>query len=684
MNELRQKYIEEVTEMLVDMEQDILSLDETKPNQENLQKIFRAMHTIKGTSGMYGFNEIESFTHRLENIYDEIIEGKLKLNSRIVELTLQSGDYIRSYLKTNGEDQNVIRKINAIFEELEQFSSETQQTISHEKNHGQKNTRTNTIIIDFFPEHDLFVRGINALSTLEELSDLGKCYFRFITKRLPSLNEIDYTLAYVKWQIVLITEALPDEVDDIFLFVPDEYKIIGFYEQDLSQVDEITRHLNQHSNHEFDMAIFEKYAQKSQTISFTFDDDHTAELPSIQQPNDPETFNEIEKILSENTNTNIKVSSDKLDDLMNLVSQLFTTKAELQLITEQHPEIEALKNIAEKIEKLTNSLRENALTIRLVPINEMVGKFKRLVHDLTNKLHKEIDFVIEGGDTEIDKSIMEQAVGPLMHIIRNAIDHGIEAPNERKAKGKPEKGVLKFIAFYSSASVFIQVHDDGKGIDHNFIRQLAIEKGLIPPHTALSRKEAYDLIFLPGFSTSMQVSEVSGRGFGMDVVKKQISSLRGEIHVDSEIDLGTSITLKLPITLSIIETLHVRISHYNFLIPLHLVESSFEVSNHFLKSREENHISLNDNLYPFVFLDKHFQYPEKPEDVRKLVLVNFNNEKIGFVVDSIVGQYQAVFKPLGDLYKHQTDISGASILGDGNIALLLDVNSIIKAALNKV
>lgn len=182
----------------------------------------------------------------------------------------------------------------------------------------------------------------------------------------------------------------------------------------------------------------------------------------------------------------------------------------------------------------------------------------------------------------------------------------------------------------------------------------------------------------------MQVSEVSGRGFGMDVVKKQISSLRGEIHVDSEIDLGTSITLKLPITLSIIETLHVRISHYNFLIPLHLVESSFEVSNHFLKSREENHISLNDNLYPFVFLDKHFQYPEKPEDVRKLVLVNFNNEKIGFVVDSIVGQYQAVFKPLGDLYKHQTDISGASILGDGNIALLLDVNSIIKAALNKV
>ncbi|MDH5367841.1 MAG: chemotaxis protein CheA [Cyclobacteriaceae bacterium] len=389
------------------------------------------------------------------------------------------------------------------------------------------------------------------------------------------------------------------------------------------------------------------------------------------------TINEESKAIS-----SIRVSSDKLDELMNQVSELVTTQAGLSLYS-QNNHNPTLEVITENIEKLSRQLRDITFGMTLIQINNLFGRFQRVVRDLSSQLDKPVSFITEGGETELDKTIIESLTDPLMHLIRNSLDHGIESKSERVKRGKPEEGTIKLKSYYSGAKVYIQIEDDGQGLDIEKIKQKAIDKNIISIDEVLSEKEVMELIFAPGFSTSKNVTELSGRGVGMDVVRRNILDIRGDISIDSTRGAGTKITLGLPLTLSIIDGLLVKVQETFFVIPLSVVDKCHEVKRKELDNEFNQLIVLDDVQIPFLDLRSEFtMIDETLPTLASIILIKNEDKKVGICVDSIVGEYQAVLKPVGKYYRNQEFISGATILGDGTIALVLDTYKIIEQKSN--
>jgi two-component system chemotaxis sensor kinase CheA len=361
---------------------------------------------------------------------------------------------------------------------------------------------------------------------------------------------------------------------------------------------------------------------------------------------------------------------------MNLVSELVTTQASLTLFSnkEQHAELD---QINENIQKLTRDLRDLAFNIALIPIDQVVTRFQRLVRDLSKELNKEIEFIIEGTDTELDKNIIECLSDPILHILRNAVDHGIETPERRKQLGKPEKGRIVFKAYYSGANVHIQIHDDGAGMDPERIKQKAIENKLISPDSDVSKKDIFELTFHPGLSTSQNVTGISGRGVGMDVVKRKISEIRGTIEIDSEVNVGTTITIKLPLTLSIIDGLLVNVDAEKFLIPLTAIQKIYPIRHELIENNFHRIIELDEEMIPFFNLREEFDIKKDALKDEHAIVISYEEKKVALIVDDVIGEYQAVLKSLGKQYKNQEIVSGATILGDGTVALVLDTNMMV-------
>jgi two-component system chemotaxis sensor kinase CheA len=371
------------------------------------------------------------------------------------------------------------------------------------------------------------------------------------------------------------------------------------------------------------------------------------------------------------------VASEKVDELMNLVIELVTTQARLSLLAEKSHQPELLA-VAENIEKITRRLRDSTFSISLVPLETLMTRFQRLVRDLSTELGKEIRFITEGADTELDKTMIESLGDPLMHIIRNSIDHGIEEAFVRVNLGKPRQGKILLKAYYSGNHVVIEVHDDGRGLDKEKIREKAIARGLITPEAVLSEKELFDLIFLPGFSTASQLTEVSGRGVGMDVVRRRITDMRGEVSLASQAQAGTTLTIRLPLTVSIIDGLLVGIQDTKYVIPLSVVDKCYEVKHERLTGRFNNLLVLDGEQVPFHYLRDEFAVGGTAPHVEQVVVVHYEGKRVGLTVDAIIDEYQAVLKPLGKYYKHLDMISGATILGDGTVALVLDPGLLIR------
>jgi two-component system chemotaxis sensor kinase CheA len=383
-----------------------------------------------------------------------------------------------------------------------------------------------------------------------------------------------------------------------------------------------------------------------------------------------------------NTIPSIRVPSERLDNMMSLVSELMTLQAKLSTLAEENQQPE-LRGVTENLEKISTRLRDNAFSMCLIPVENMITPFKRLVRDLSAELNKEIEFITEGTETELDKNIMEGLSDPLMHLLRNSIDHGIEFPEERINIGKPAKGKIFLRAFCAGANVYIEIQDDGKGIDVEKVKNKAVQKGLINKDESLSEKEILNLIFLPGFSTAEQLSEVSGRGVGMDVVKRKIADIRGQIKLNSVLNAGTTITIKLPITVSIIDGLRVKINDADFVIPLAAVDKCFEVSSINKLNFFNNLIYFDDEQIPFINLTEEFEGKQSLCGNNEMVVVQYEEKKVALIVDTIGGKLQAVLKPLGKCFMHMDAVSGATILGDGNIALVLDTNKVVEQYLNK-
>ncbi|HEX2920464.1 MAG TPA: chemotaxis protein CheA [Bacteroidales bacterium] len=667
MDSFRKKFVEEAQDLLIDLENALIRYTPDSGNMEMIEHIFRIMHTLKGNSAMFGFNMIDQYTHQLETIYDLIRTGKKVLSSDLMDLTLISVDHIRNLLDEEASSSTEVQTLHkGLLEKIRQIINSDNQTESA----GIEGStsipgKVQTYYILFNPKHSILSDGTNPLFLIDDFWSLGDCLIIPSFEKIPSQVEFDPEQCYISWEIILSTRENTEKIKDIFIFAEGSCTLTI---QKLSDNDLLT---DQNFRQFIDPAIALEKEIGLQKIK---------EFLSPTGPGKKEEQTET-KTINEVTNklksiSSIRVSSEKLDELINLVSELVTTQAGLSLAAEKI-NIKELHVLAEDVEKLTRRLRDSTFEIRLIPIENMITRFHRLVRELSHDLKKNIVFNTEGTDIELDKNMIEGLIDPIMHIIRNSIDHGLESTEERLKSGKPEEGIINFKAFHSGSSVFIQISDDGRGMNAAKIRETAIKKGLLTPEAVISSKDLLDLVFLPGFSTAQNVTNISGRGVGMDVVKRKISDLRGEVSIESTPNKGTTITLKLPLTLSIIDGLLVEIDDTKFVIPLSSIHKCFEFKHEDLKNAVNNLIFVNDGHIPFIYLRNEFGINTKSPDLEQVVVIEYGDSKIGLTVDHVIGEYQAVLKSLGTLYRKQDIVSGATILGDGTVALVLDANKVV-------
>lgn len=664
-DQFKNKFVEEATDNINDLEDALLLLEKNKTDQELLERIFRAMHTIKGGGDMFGFSALGSFTHHLETTYDLVRNRKLEINSELLDITLVAVDHMKILLTNTKTTPQINQKSEEILNKIKKFSNIEIKEIKEQATENKENN-LKTYFIHFEPDENIFANGTNPLFLIDELYTLGKCKVLAHLNKIPDIEKINPNLCYIYWEILLVTSEDINAISDVFIFVEDQCQldIHEVYQGDIFENTDFIKKIAVYEQKDTDVGI----NQIQQLIK---------EATIAEEKTNSEQVNTKQNIAKENTISSIRVSSTKLDQLMNLVSEMVTTQARLSLFAEKSGNNE-LQTIAENVQKLSRQLRDNAFDIALVPVETMLTRFQRLVRDLANKMGKKIEFVAEGADTELDKTIIETLTDPLLHILRNCIDHGIENPKERTKKGKNEIGKIILKSFYSGANVHISVQDDGAGIDPEKIKQKAIKNNLISKDANLSKKEILDLTFASGFSTSENITSISGRGVGMDVVKRKINEIRGEVEIDSEIEKGTTITIKLPLTLSIIDGLLVQISDNKYIIPLSSVDKIYAAEHQKIKKSFNNIITLDGEQVPFYYLREEFDLEENEQQIEEIVLVKYEDNKIGIVVDNVIGEYQAVLKSLGKMYKKQDNISGATILGDGTVALVLDTNKLIK------
>ncbi|MDT8411777.1 MAG: chemotaxis protein CheA [Vicingaceae bacterium] len=688
MKDMNNVYIEEAKELLKRLEDALLQLENNPQDIEGVEEVFRVMHTLKGNSSMFGLNEIAAFVHNLETIYDNVREGKQKVTKKLLDITLKSLDHLNEIVNDlNFENEDNKKYNQELTTEILDFINEVE--ISNDKPNENIEEAIDSEQINFYhiffkPSSEVLKNGTNPFFLIDEVCSLGKGFVlpNFNPDSINKFEDFDPGTSYISWDIFLETNADINKIKDVFVFVEDESEIeIENYgnkqiiQSELFSIEIASQNI---SSKRIDKEQIKELVSKSsevltQNLPFTKEnttkDNQSNNLPSSTQK---------EKSIS-----SIRVTSDKLDELMNLVSELVTSQAGLSLYFKENQD-ERLEVITENIEKLTRQLRDTAFSMTLVPLNSIFYRFQRLVRDLSSQLNKDVEFVTNGGDTDLDKTIIEALTDPLLHLLRNCIDHGIESSEDRKKAGKKEKGKISLNAYYSGANVHILIKDNGKGIDLEQIKFKALEKGIIHENHDLSDKEILDLIFTPGFSTAKKITDVSGRGVGMDVVKRNIMDLRGDINLYSELGQGTTVEIILPLTLSIIDGLLVRLDETHYVIPLSAVEKCHEIEYGILQRNFNKLIKLDESQIPFLNLRKEFKASRNNDPKYSQVIVIHNEgAKIGICVDEIIGEYQAVLKPIGKYYSSQEFISGATILGDGTIALVLDTYKIIEKKVNQ-
>lgn len=706
LDQINEVFFEEANELLESLEGYLLSLEENPSDKEIISAVFRIMHTIKGSSGMFGFDAISSFTHEVESAFDTVRNGTAPVTPELIKLTLRSRDHILDMLGGNVSEEISSKLIND-FKNLmapyknapapQQAPSEgaAQQkarsasdavpimktTISSSKT-DEDSKPMSTWRVSFTPSPSILCNGTRPSLMIKELTEMGDATVILFTKGVPALSQIEPTTCYLAWDIILTTDQSQQDIQDVFIFL-DETSIIKVDAIDVSEdlthkLGEILvsrKHISQEALEEFlserkpiGQQLMEKDLISSESLhSALAEQEH---IKAVAKPKEKPAASPTPQTTAQQS---IRVSSDKLDQLIDLVGELVTFNARLG----QHAQMAnnpTLLMLSEQSERLIIALRNNAMDMRMLPIGTIFTRFRRLVHDLSADMHKNIELVTEGAETELDKTVIEKLNDPLIHMIRNSVDHGIETKEERIAKGKNPQGTVKLIAQHAGAFVLIIISDDGAGLNKDKIYQKAIDKGLVAPGVDVSDSDIYNMIFLPGFSTADKVSSVSGRGVGMDVVKKDITALNGTVTIESRPGEGTDFILKIPLTLAIIEGMLVQIGASTFVIPLSNIQECME----FKPERGDDgkvcsHITARGEFLPYINLREWFEIDDPMPASQQVVIVNDQDSSLGLVVDKVIGNNQTVIKPLGDLYKNAEGLSGATVLGDGSVALILDV-----------
>ncbi len=685
-------FFDEANELLDDLESQLLTLEENPQDQEVIGAIFRAMHTIKGSSGMFGFEAIQKFTHEIENAFDLVRSGVIPVTEDLIAITLASRDHIRSMLgaeitaEIQAESEKILSQVHEYIANYKGGNDSTEKTggeVAKKDASGSsdsadagatdktdsansKNDETEWKII-FKPCRSIMMNGTRPELLVKELAELGKATVKTFTDEIPALSEINPEDCYLSWEISLKTEKSREDIEGVFIFLDTESKV---------SIEKLGK--EKAENIEAEKPADEKTAQaQSQQEGKAQADSSAKPAEKAQQTanSSSPSAGGGQAQASGNAgsgNQTIRVNSEKLDLLIDLVGEMVTFNARLAQIAQENPNPQ-LTAISELSERLVFGLRDTAMDMRMLPIGTIFTRFRRLVHDLARQLNKDIELVTEGAETELDKTVIEKLNDPLIHLIRNSADHGVENPEEREKAGKPKQGIVKLTAKHAGGFVLITVEDDGAGLDKDAIYGKALEKGLIQPNENISDQEIYEMIFHPGFSTNKVVTNVSGRGVGMDVVRKDIGTLGGTVSIETEPGHGTKFILKIPLTLAIIDGMLVEINEKLFVIPLTNIEECVELEEENETEKLCTHITSRGSYLPCINMSKYFELPQRKDIQRQVVVVNDNDSKVGIIVDAVIGNHQTVIKPIGDLFKNVAGISGATILGNGTVALIMDI-----------
>ena len=679
MEQFHSVFFEESLEGLDNMEQSLLAIDlEQDTDPELINTIFRAAHSIKGGSGTFGFNEVSEFTHVLETLLDEVRDGKRSLTQESVELLLQSCDCLRQMIialqARQTPETEVSNQLVAKFNQLladqpspvqNDASNECESVVPIESQPDNK-----TWNIEFVPQPEILLSGNEPLRLFRELSKLGELKVSACAAGMPPFLELAADECHLSWMLTLADcRANKEDIVEIFEWVIDDCVL------NISPADTQTSSEGQGSPaanvQEVPGSVEQKPESKPPgTEPVSKMSNKPADAPAATTP----------------ASSSIRVGIDKVDNLINLVGELVITQSMLSELGNnfEMAKLEKLSHGLEQLLQNTKELQESVMRIRMLPISFAFNRFPRMIRDLSLKIGKKVELVIHGENTELDKTVMEQISDPLVHLVRNAIDHGIETAEERAAKGKPEQGTIKLDAYHQGGNIVIEVADDGKGLNPNAIKTKAIEKGLIAADTPLADSEIYDLIFQPGFSTAQQVSDISGRGVGMDVVKRNIKALGGRIHIESQVDVGTTIKVHLPLTLAILDGQLVRVGQEVYIVPLLAIVESLQVKPELVNSvaGDLELYRLREDNVPIIRLYQELAVEADNTNIANalLVVVEGDGQKVGLMVDELMAQQQVVIKSLEQNYRRVEGISGATILGDGSVSMILDIPGLINHA----
>ncbi|MGO8699320.1 MAG: chemotaxis protein CheA [Limisphaerales bacterium] len=661
-----QTFLQEADDLLERIEETALGVNGGDSQTDDaVNQLFRAFHTIKGSGAMFGFDRIAAFTHHVETVLDLVRDRRLALTEELIKLILLSKDHIDSLLNAERTGASVPAEsgdkltaaLNALLPPATPAAAVKEAAKDPEKGAPPVATAgtPQTFQIHFRPNPALMVAGGSPLALLDELRCLGECVAVASPSAIPPLEQLQPDQCYFSWDITLTTDKGLNAVKDVFIFVEDGSEI------SIKPVPPAGAKADLPSG-ERDLPRGRSAMPEKKPAA----PPSGASSPPLRKPTSQEAT--------------VRVPAERLDRLVNLVGEFVMNQSRLMQVAAT-ANVPNLNGPAEELARLVDELRDNVLGIRMMPIGSTFSRFKRLVHDLSAELGKEIDLVAEGAETELDKTVLDQLGDPLVHVIRNCIDHGIELPDDRVHLGKPRRGVVRLTATHVGSNVVIAITDDGRGIDTDAVRAKAVEKKLIAPESNLSQREILDLIFLPGFSTAKKVTNVSGRGVGMDVVKRQIDALRGRVAITSEAGRGATLTLTLPLTLAIIDGLLVEIGRDQFIVPMSVVTENVELHRAERGSKNgRNVVAVRGDLVPYIRLREAFAINGLEPDVEKIVIARQGDDRVGMVVDRVLGNHQTVIQSLGKFNRNVELVSGATIMGDGRVALILDLAGLIRFA----
>ncbi|MDH5613048.1 MAG: chemotaxis protein CheA [Gammaproteobacteria bacterium] len=712
-------FIAECKDLLADMEEALLHLEQQPDDEEAITAVFRAAHTIKGSAGVFGFNNIVEFTHVMESLLEEIRTGEVDIDSDIIALLLLCGDHLLVLLDETANDNQIMSANThtantALQERLKLYLSDaitsSFEVAVPDDDEMEIDTPGGTVASDAWHislrfGQDVLRNGMDPLSFIRYMETLGTIvHIVTLYDAMPDADKMDPESCYLGLEIDFKTTMDKLGIEGIFDFVRDDcairilpphskvldyIKLIEELPEDKAMLGELLIKSGSLTENELEDGIkLQKELDQAEDASET----HKHKLGEILvgqgvvQPELVDAALKKQQIIKEHriVESNLmRVRADKLDELITQVGELIIAASGARLLAQNSGDSE-LAEASLSIEELVEQVRESALRLRMVPIGDTFNRFNRVVRDVARDLDKQVELVISGSETELDKSMVDKISDPLMHLVRNALDHGIESIEERQKLGKSEMARVHLNAYHDSGSVVIEVADDGAGLNRNKILAKAIDRGLVSADQKLTDSEIYRLIMEPGFSTADSVTNVSGRGVGMDVVKRNVEALRGNITIDSTEGTGTVFTLRLPLTLAIIDGFLVKVGDSSYVVPLDMVVECFELSTDDRSNiKDHSYVNLRDEVLPLLRLRDVFDIHADASRRENIVVIKYAGQQAGLVVDALLGEFQTVIKPLGKLFERLSGISGSTILGHGEVALILDVPTLVQQMIKR-